>query len=1062
MWPLDRLVWRCGFPHAIAPLTAGAVRTGGRIVSIGRGYLCFAWRRVVVAAWLVLFAIGRAAAAPDSLPRYDLVVELDTDQHKADIRQRVTWTNTTKQPRSELVFNFYPHYQIPEENKLLLAKTLEMLRLPPSELFDKRGGHGVVSDVRVVFVDPARPQAAESLSHSFAETNSTALTIPLPKAVQPGESVTIELMVTIHLPNKQGRWGYWNGVTFLTNALPVLAFCDDTGWRPMPFVPWHQPWFNEAGVYRATIVLPTAERLACPAVVRSEKDLGDGRKQIDTEPFIGRDFAVLCSERYHEFQGETKLPDGRSVKLKCLAFQEHEFYATELLKIVGEAITIYSKWFGAFPYPQFTVAESFFGWNGNECAGLILIDERVFGMPKVGRDYVEYLASHETCHQWWYNQVGTNGFSETFLDEAAATYFTHRMLDMKKGPNNPLIKWPDELQWLPNMKRENYRWAYMMGAIRKGEMQPAAQDLTKYGHVFQLFTGAYDRGSKVFGMIETQLGEAAFMDFIQMLVKKYQFKVIQVADFRRELEEYTGRDWKEFFERWVYGKGMTDWKVEDVTVQQASWTPFLNRPVTALDRVVAAVYPEFSRSTGLPNHRTTAIIRQNGDFTETTFVSIDSGHGGPSIQIPIGESEPREFPEQRAKVTPVDERTWRVDVETLFEPAQITVDPDRVLVDSDLGNNRWQPAKPRWHWDALYTMLDETDLTNDYDRWNFGAGPWVGGALYPDPWYTRSTMVGARLGAYRTQVFSGGAYAAYRTDYRDAVIGVDGMWDHCLHPRVQIGFNYERRIIEPIGTNATSGAQRGSLYARYVLQYGSSMYLPPMNYIEAFTTYTDNFLPYARTPSPNGQRPSWWETTGAHYRLNMYTPYWDPESGFWVDGWASGGVARIDGQTASVVQGRGEFAAVQRLPEEWGPILGQTRAAGRIVVEGASPDRGEFFALGGGTLFRGYDLAQRQGSFLWVANLELRFPIVRDVHWDVLDHVAGGRNLYLATFYDVGSIYTDGRQVGTNVAHAVGAGLRLDTAIFSFIERCTLRFDVGKTINDNTPFQFWFGVQHAF
>ena len=35
-----------------------------------------------------------------------------------------------------------------------------------------------------------------------------------------------------------------------------------------------------------------------------------------------------------------------------------------------------AKHFGAYPYPHFTIAESYFGWNGNECAGLVMIDER--------------------------------------------------------------------------------------------------------------------------------------------------------------------------------------------------------------------------------------------------------------------------------------------------------------------------------------------------------------------------------------------------------------------------------------------------------------------------------------------------------------------------------------------------------------------------------------------------------------------------------------------------------------------------------------------------------------
>jgi len=131
------------------------------------------------------------------------------------------------------------------------------------------------------------------------------------------------------------------------------------------------------------------------------------------------------------------------------------------------------------------------------------------------------------------------------------------------------------------------------------------------------------------------------------------------------------------------------------------------------------------------------------------------------------------------------------------------------------------------------------------------------------------------------------------------------------------------------------------------------------------------------------------------------------------------------------------------------------------VFQSATPNRGEFFALGGGTLFRGFDLAERQGSMLWVANAELRLPLYRDVEWDVLDHVAGVRNLWLATFYDVGEVYANGHSVA-GAAHALGAGLRVDCAIFSFIERATLRFDVAKTVNAATPVQFWFGVQHPF
>jgi outer membrane protein assembly factor BamA len=236
-----------------------------------------------------------------------------------------------------------------------------------------------------------------------------------------------------------------------------------------------------------------------------------------------------------------------------------------------------------------------------------------------------------------------------------------------------------------------------------------------------------------------------------------------------------------------------------------------------------------------------------------------------------------------------------------------------------------------------------------------------------------------------------------------------------------------------------------------------------MFYDEAFATYQDNFLPYQRAGT-NGQGGQRWDRlwmAGWHVRLNLYTPYWDPECGVWADAVASGGQADFADGWKPMGQLRGELAGVHNLPEWTGPLR-VARIAGRVVGQYATPDRGQFYALGGGTLFRGFDLAERQGNALWVANLELRWPLVRNVTWDALDHFVGARNVWLATFYDVGAVYANGRPVGGNVAHAVGAGLRVDIAVFSFLERATLRFDVGKPLNGGAPLQFWFGVQHAF
>ena len=262
-----------------------------------------------------LVARPRAAAelrTPPNLPRYDLDITLDTATHHADDpRARHLDEHDAHRRPIELVFNFYPHYRVPAGDALLLAKTLELLRLQPSLGIDRDGQHR--RRQRAPGSSPRRRAADVPLTLRVRAEEPDRAAVPAARSrSQPGESVTVELICDVRLPNKQGRWGHWEGVTFLTNALPLLAFYDDTGWQPTPFVPWHQPFFNEAGVFTRHVTLPADEKVACPAVVEvrnaARPTAGSASRR---EPFVGRDFAVLCSAATRSSAASTTLPDGR-------------------------------------------------------------------------------------------------------------------------------------------------------------------------------------------------------------------------------------------------------------------------------------------------------------------------------------------------------------------------------------------------------------------------------------------------------------------------------------------------------------------------------------------------------------------------------------------------------------------------------------------------------------------------------------------------------------------------------------------------------------------------------
>jgi hemolysin activation/secretion protein len=141
--------------------------------------------------------------------------------------------------------------------------------------------------------------------------------------------------------------------------------------------------------------------------------------------------------------------------------------------------------------------------------------------------------------------------------------------------------------------------------------------------------------------------------------------------------------------------------------------------------------------------------------------------------------------------------------------------------------------------------------------------------------------------------------------------------------------------------------------------------------------------------------------------------------------------------------------------------LKESRFAFRLGGAVGLPEEGTFFTLGGGDRFRGFDLRERQGSATWVGSVEWRLPLTQNVCWDLCDHVATVRNVYLAPFYDIGDAYVNDQSLGP-VAHAFGVGLRVDVTWLSLIERTMLRVDVAKTVNQATPWQVWFGIQHPF
>lgn len=147
-----------------------------------------------------------------------------------------------------------------------------------------------------------------------------------------------------------------------------------------------------------------------------------------------------------------------------------------------------------------------------------------------------------------------------------------------------------------------------------------------------------------------------------------------------------------------------------------------------------------------------------------------------------------------------------------------------------------------------------------------------------------------------------GAYAAYRTDYRDFVAGIDGLFAHWPDGQSEVGYHAETRIGDL--QDGSPHPTLASLYTRRTFMPTASLYQRPTEYMESFLNYSGNFLPYPVVDTPGAMRYNQYFSTGLHLSRYYQIPYWDPEAGYQFNLGVEGGAIDLNSW-----QGMGRFGA---------------------------------------------------------------------------------------------------------------------------------------------------------
>lgn len=207
--------------------------------------------------------------------------------------------------------------------------------------------------------------------------------------------------------------------------------------------------------------------------------------------------------------------------------------------LTKKVLSFYSDAVGPFSYEKLANIQSNSVSGGMEAASAILYSES----SVVGDRNVRWrnVIIHEIAHQWFGNAVTEKDWDEVWLSEGFATYFTLLFIEHQYGRDAFVDGLRSSKKSVDAFyaKRPDYRLIH--------DNLKNMSDVTT--------SQIYQKGSWTLHMLRGVVGTENFWKGIRNYYRKYRDSNATVEDFRREMEEASGKDLKDFFDQWLFKPG---------------------------------------------------------------------------------------------------------------------------------------------------------------------------------------------------------------------------------------------------------------------------------------------------------------------------------------------------------------------------------------------------------------------------------------------------------------------------------------------------------------------------
>ncbi|MBI5515374.1 MAG: M1 family metallopeptidase [Deltaproteobacteria bacterium] len=470
------------------------------------------------------------------LPRYDLELVLEGQGERYRLRETVTFTNTESRSLREVVFRVYANATRPRPGTTPVRPvTFQQGRCPDAPCTV------TAESPSVLVARPSAPLAPGGRLRVELEVTGVLTEIDASRTNIMAQG--LESLGSLAANEGGGDYGLLSrgdGIVSLGNFYPVLARRTGARWERTDGGSVGDLGSDELSNVHATLDVPQDLLVATTGISlhtlgAAQAPVPAGRRRFEVVAGAVRDFAVVG--------GRALAVEGRlvgDVEVRSWFLPAHRTAGQRVLDVAAEALAVYERRFGPYPYADLDVCEAPLvgGAGGVEFPGLVTVASMFYRPATEGGGgllgllgggaalsnmlpaMLEFVTAHEVAHQYWHALVGSDSRAHPFVDESLAQWSAMLYLEERYGAERARRDGDMNV-------RMNYQFMRTLGQDDGAVDRPTAAFATPMAYAGLV----YGKGPYLYPALRAAAGDAVFFRALRRYTDTWRFRTAPPTGF---------------------------------------------------------------------------------------------------------------------------------------------------------------------------------------------------------------------------------------------------------------------------------------------------------------------------------------------------------------------------------------------------------------------------------------------------------------------------------------------------------------------------------------------------